>query len=147
MIGMFEVPMAVVRADMLGDRLVLVMEGNSIRIDFGREGRAGPMRRDRVTVGLPEYAETAINGQRAHQGGVVGQGREGLELGFFFREQFQWRLVRLAVKASVGDGFQPMASGGIESWPRRQFQTAQEVLLNEFDTILNAPFFVPLSYA
>ena len=86
MIGMFEVPMTVVGANVLGDRLILMIESNSIGIDFGRECGAGPMRWDGVTVGFPEHTKTTIHGQGAHQGGVVRQGRERPELGFFLRE-------------------------------------------------------------
>ena len=137
---MFEVLVAVVGAHMLGHWLVLVIKGEPISIDPGREGRARPRRRDRVTVGLKDHTETAINGQGAYQGRVVGQGRDGFEFGLLLRKEFQRCFSCLAVEAEVGDGFQPMTGRRIERGPGGQVQAAQEVLLDELHAVLDAAF-------
>src|SRR6266478_2004186 len=61
-IGMFEVAVPFVGTDMLGDGLILVIESQPVRIDLGGQSRPGPMRRDGVTIGLPQHTEATVDG-------------------------------------------------------------------------------------
>ena len=52
MIGVFEVAIAVVAADMAGDELVLVVEAEPVGIGFQRQSVAGEVSRDGIAVGV-----------------------------------------------------------------------------------------------
>src|SRR5208283_5159888 len=68
------------------------------------------------------------------------------ELELLLFKEFQGGFVRLAVDTHIGDSFQPVARRQMERRPRRQFQAAQKVLLDELDGILDASFFVRLTH-
>ena len=75
MVGVLEVPMAIIAAGMLSDELVLVVDGDPLGVGLERETSAGIFGGDRVAVGVQHYPEAIGGPDLSGDGHVIGDGR------------------------------------------------------------------------
>ena len=83
MIGVFEVPMAIVAASVSGDQVVLVVETESVGIRFEGESLTGSVGRNRVVIGVEGDAKLPGGAHLRHGADIEGMDGESIEMGLF----------------------------------------------------------------
>ena len=147
MIGVLDIAMAVVAADVTGDELVLVVDAQVVGVELEAERGPGIFGRHRVGVGVHPHAELAAGPGRQNGPQVVRPRRQRSQARALGCEQLDGRAFGGAVQADVGHGVQPLPAGGIEVGKVAQLQAGQEVLLDVADGVFHAAFFVGLANA
>ena len=83
MIGVFEIAMAIVAAQVSGDELVLVVETEPVGIGFEGEGLSGQVGRDGIAVGVEGDAKLPGGAYLRDRGDIKGCSGQRAEMGLF----------------------------------------------------------------
>ena len=130
MIGLFDVLMAVIAADMTGDEFPVVIGTNPVRINLDGQAAVSIVSRDRVMVSVDGETELAAGCHSQGAGIVIGIGVERPQLEFLFQEQIAGALARFSMTTDIGDGVEPEFGGCIGGDQVIWFTAIEEVLLD-----------------
>src|SRR5258708_36455292 len=97
MVWQFVVLVAVIAADMFSDQLFLVIDQQAVRPPLQGESAGSILAGDGVAVAIDPEAKLAVHPYGVHDGGLIRDWMEGLEL--FLEEKLLRDFLRLAVLA------------------------------------------------
>jgi hypothetical protein len=141
-IGIADVLVAIIAAEVGGDEFLVVIDEQLIGVNLQAQFLGGVEGRHGVTVGVQHDATAAIGAGRTDDGAVVGQRWQGFEVGLFLGEVFLGFTASFAVEANVGDGVEPLPEGGMEGGEAGDVQAVEEVLFHVADARFDAALLV-----
>jgi hypothetical protein len=109
MVGILDVLMALVAAEMPGNELLAIVDTQAIGIGLQRYPSACVLGGHGIAVGIEGDAELLGGAYGSDRADIVRLGREGFEMCLFCLETFRRSLVGLAMEAYIGDGVERAA--------------------------------------
>jgi hypothetical protein len=113
MIGVLDILMPIVAADMTRDELVLVVNAHPIRVSLERHALTGKLGRHRIVVGVERDTELLRGALALDATDVVGHRVEGLQQRLLVLEPIHGSLVRFTMETHIGDARQPHLGGRV----------------------------------
>jgi len=112
-IRIFDILMPVIGAMVPGDQVVLLIDAQSIRIDFEGQQRSGIFRGNRIPVGIDGNPELRGCPDLGDGGDVKGMFRQRVEIRPLLFQKIDGFLPGNTMDADIGDGVQLEATGGM----------------------------------
>src|SRR5215471_4907940 len=141
-VWVFDVLVTAIAAGMAGDKLIVEVDADPVRIGFDRDAAVRVAGRDGILIGIQGDAELAGGDAGRGVGDVVGVRIERSEMRTLPREQINGPLLRFAMDAQVGDGIEPHLRGRLDGAEVGQFDAVQEVLFDVAHPRFDAPLLV-----
>jgi hypothetical protein len=108
MVGVLEVPITVIAADMAGDKFGVGIDAEAVRVYF--QGKVGPgiFGGHGIAVGIQGEAELGEGPNLVYLGDIIGKGRQGVQPEFFLCEKLDRLFPGFAMDTDIGDGIEPL---------------------------------------
>jgi hypothetical protein len=145
MIGVFEIPMAVIAAGVAGDEVVVVVEAEPVGIGFQRQRLAGSGGRDGIAVGVQGDAELPGGAPLGHRGDIEGMEGKRVQGRLFTVPQLKGWFAGLAMQPHIGDGVEPGCGGGSQQAEVGDIETGQERLFHLAHAVFHPALFMALA--